>query len=579
MSDTIKINRNRIKPTPTRNHTHKNMLDPVISTTTSDWFCSETGIYHSKHNPIHLPKAQHLDVVSFIFSHKHDGFTALIESQSGFSLSYPKLQQLVKSMASGLHKHGICKGDIVLILLPNTLFFPIVFLSVLSIGAVATTMNPMSSLSEIKKQISTCNVVLAFTLSDKMTVLQNLGLGVVVIPLDFESLGAPEHSFFNQLLSSDPSSAPCPIIDQDDTAAILYSSGTSGLSKGVMLSHRNLISVVELFVRFEALQYERRLCSSKNVYLAAIPMFHVYGLSLFVMGLFTLGCSIVVMRKFEVNEMVRAIDSYRVTHLPVVPPILMAMTRVKALGGCDLGSLKQVSCGAAPLSRKTIQEFLQAFPHVEFFQGYGMTESTAVGPRGFNTEYFRKYTSVGLLAPNTEAKVVHWDTGSCLSPGKSGELWLRGPGVMKGYLNDADATKSTVDEEGWLHTGDLAYFDLDGYLYILDRLKDTIKYKGFQIAPADLEAVLISHSDILDVAVTASKVNEEIGEVPLAFVVKRLGSELSEDDVINFVAAQVSPYKKVRKVLFIESIPRSPSGKVLRRLLKGSSEISMSSKL
>ncbi|KAI3954558.1 hypothetical protein MKX01_005393, partial [Papaver californicum] len=261
-----------------------------------------------------------------------------------------------------------------------------------------------------------------------------MSLGVVVIPLDFESLGVPEHSFFNQLLSSDPSSAPCPIIDQDDTSAILYSFGTSGLSKGVMLSHRNLISVVELFVRFEALQYESRLCSSKNVYLDAISMFHVYGISLFVMGLFTLGCS-------------ADIDGNN---------------QSKALGGCDLGSLKQVSCGAAPLSRKTIQEFLQDSPH-----------STAVGTRGFNTEYFQKYTSVGVLAPNTEAKVVHWDTGSCLSPCRSGELWLR-------YLNDADGTKSTVDEEGWLHKGDLAYFDLDGYLYILDRLKDTIKYKEFQ---------------------------------------------------------------------------------------------------
>ncbi|KAI3900031.1 hypothetical protein MKW98_000931 [Papaver atlanticum] len=573
MADATKTNQNQ-----TRNRT-QNMLDPVISTS-SDWFCSDTGIYNSKHKPIQLPKTQHLDVVSFIFSHKHDGFTALIESQSGFSLSYSKLQQLVKSMASGLHKHGIRKGDVVLILLPNTLFFPIVFLSVLSIGAVATTMNPLSSLSEIKKQISTCNVVLAFTLFDKMTQLQNLmGLGVVVVPLDFESLRVPEYSFFNQLLLSDPSSAPFPSIHQDDTAAILYSSGTSGMSKGVMLSHKNLISVVELFVRFEALQYESRLCSSKNVYLAAIPMFHVYGLSLFVMGLFSLGCSIVVMRKFDVNEMVRAIDCYRVTHLPVVPPILMAMTRVKALGGCDFGSLKQISCGAAPLSHKTIQDFLQSFPHVDFFQGYGMTESTAVGTRGFNTGYIQKYTSVGLLAPNTQAKVVHWDTGLCLSPGKSGELWLRGPGVMKGYLNDAVATKLTVDEEGWLHTGDIAYFDLEFYLYILDRLKDTIKYKGFQIAPADLEAVLISHSEILDVAVTAYKINEEVGEVPVAFVVRRLGSELSEDDVINFVAAQVSPYKKVQKVVFIDSIPRSPAGKVLRRLLKDASEIGISSKL
>ncbi|KAI3980429.1 hypothetical protein MKX01_038601 [Papaver californicum] len=432
MSDTIKIKRNKIKQTQTRNHT-QNMLDPVISTT-GDWF------------------------FSFLFSHKHDGFTELIESQSGFSLSYPKLQQLVKSMASGLHKHGISK--------------------------------------------------------------------VVVVSVDFESLRVPEYSFFYQLLLSDSS----------------------------LLLIRMILQ--RFFIRL----------------LSAIPMFHVYGLSLFVMGLFTLGCSIVVMRKFDVNEMVRAIDCYRVTHLPVVPPILMAMTRVKAPGGCDLGSLKQVSCGAAPLSRKTIQEFLQAFPYVDFFQGYGMTESTAVGTRGFNTEYFRKYTSVdywlqirklklciGTLAHVCpQAKVVNYGYVDLVNHGC---ILLA---LFPGYLNDADATKSTVNEEGWLHTGDIAYFDQDS----------TCIY--WIIAPADLEAVLISHSDILDVAVTVkiiiktyvrcgSKFNEEIGEVPLAFVVNRLGSELSEDDVINFVAAQ--------------SFPRSPAGKVLRRLVKVSSEISMSSKL
>ncbi|KAI3951342.1 hypothetical protein MKW92_031040, partial [Papaver armeniacum] len=186
-------------------------------------------------------------------------------------------------MASGLHKHGICKGDVVLIHLPNTLFFPIVFLSVLSIGDVATTMNPLTSLSEIKKQISTFNACFHIY------------------------LGIP---FSYKLLSSDSSLAPSPCIDWDDAAA-----------KGVMSSHINLISVVELFVRFEALQYESRLCSSKNVYLTAIPMFHVYGLSLFVMRLFSLVFSIVVMRKFDVNDMVRAIDCYRVLIFRLFPDI------------------------------------------------------------------------------------------------------------------------------------------------------------------------------------------------------------------------------------------------------------------
>ncbi|GAA0187580.1 ligase [Lithospermum erythrorhizon] len=197
-------------------------------------------------------------------------------------------------------------------------------------------------------------------------------------------------------------------------------------------------------------------------------------------------------------------------------------------------------------------------------QGYGMTESAAVATRGYNTKEIHNYTSVGLLAPNTQAKVVDWVTGSSLPPGGVGELWLCTPGIMKGYLNNEEAT---VDENGWLHTGDIVYFDKDGYLYIVDRLKEVIKYKGFQIAPADLELVLMSHPDVVDAAVTAAS-DEEAGEIPVAFVVRKNGSTLSKASLINFVAAKVAPYKKVRKVVYMKSIPRTPVGKIIRRELK-----------
>uniref|UniRef100_A0A1J3D0K2 4-coumarate--CoA ligase n=1 Tax=Noccaea caerulescens TaxID=107243 RepID=A0A1J3D0K2_NOCCA len=200
-------------------------------------------------------------------------------------------------------------------------------------------------------------------------------------------------------------------------------------------------------------------------------------------------------------------------------------------------------------------------------QGYGMTESTAVGTRGFNSEKLRKYSSVGLLAPNMQAKVVDWSSGSFLPPGNRGELWIQGPGVMKGYLNNPEATQMTLVEGSWLRTGDIAYFDEDGYLFIVDRIKETIKYKGFQIAPADLEAVLVSHPLIIDAAVTAAP-NEECGEIPVAFVVRRQETTLTEEDVISYVAAQVAPYRKVRKVVMVSSIPKSPTGKILRRELK-----------
>ncbi|XP_021273859.1 4-coumarate--CoA ligase-like 6 isoform X4 [Herrania umbratica] len=488
-------------------------LQPSESKTTRfpDWYSPETGIYSSKHSSVSLPTDCFLDIVSFIFSHQHDGVTALIDSSSGYSISYSKLLPLIQSMASGLHHLGVSQG------------------------AIVTAMNPLASMLEIKKQIADSGVRFAFTLLDK-------------------------------LIEGQFDKAPRPVIRQQDTAAIMNSSGTTGVSKGVVLTHGNFIAMIELFVRFEASQYE--YSSSKNVYLAVLPMFHIYGLSLFAVGLLSLGTSIVVMRRFNATEMVNVIDKYGVTHFPVVPPILTTLTmRAKGVRENSFKSLKQVSCGAASLTRKAIEDFVQAVPHVDFIQGYGMTESTAVGNRGFNNEKHHKYSSVGLLAPNMQAKVVDWNSGSSLPPGSYGELWLRGPGIMQGYLNNVEATRMTIDKDGWLRTGDIVCFDEDGYMYVSDRLKEIIKYKGYQIAPADLEAILISHPEILDSAVIPA-IDEVAGEIPVAFVVRRQGSTLTQGAVMDFVAKQVAPYKKVRKVVFTKSIPKSAAGKTLRRELR-----------
>ncbi|KAG2376431.1 hypothetical protein LR48_Vigan06g068400 [Vigna angularis] len=530
------------------------------------WFSSKSGIYHSKHAPVDLPSDPFLDVVSFIFSHRHDGVSALVDSSSGCSISYSKLLPLVKSVACGLHKMGVSQGDVVLILLPNSIYYPIVFLGVLYLGAIVTPLNPLSSVHEIRRHVAECGVSLAFTVPENFKKLEQLGISVIAVPENEKGLRHGCFSCFCYLISCDFDLPQRPVIKQDDTAGILYSSGTTGVSKGVVLSHKNLIAMVELFVRFEASQYE---CSClRNVYLAVLPMFHVYGLSLFAVGLLSLGSTVVVMRKFDTDEVVRVIDEYKVTHFPVVPPMLTALiTRANGVNDSKLQSLIQVSCGAAPLSSGVVDDFLRTFPDVDFIQGYGMTESTAVGTRGFNTEKFRNYSSIGLLAPNMEAKVVDWNTGAFLPPGSSGELWLRGPSIMTGYLNNEEATMSTIDRDDWLHTGDVVYFDNDGYLYIADRLKDIIKYKGFQIAPADLEAVLISHPEIVDVAVIGAT-DEETGEIPVAFVVTKVGSVLSPKHVMDYAAEQIAPYKKIRKVFFTNKIPRSATGKILRKQLR-----------
>ncbi|KAM6556530.1 hypothetical protein CsatB_003549 [Cannabis sativa] len=530
------------------------------------WYSPETGICNSIHPSRHLPSDPFLDVVSFIFSDQHNGVSALIDSSTGYSICYPQLYRLVQSMASGLHSMGISKNDVVLVMLPNSIYYPAILLGVLYLGGVVTTMNPLSSKTEIRKQVTDSKACLGFAQSGKVEFLHELGVTPIEVPENFNlDLNGDRFSSFSKLISGEFDLVPRPLIRQQDTAAIMYSSGTTGASKGVVLTHRNFMAMVELFVKFEASQYE--YSSLKNVYIAILPMFHIYGMSLFVMGLFSLGSTIVVMKKFDINEVVKAIERFGVTHFPVVPPILTALTKTaKTVNGKKFQSLKQVSSGAAPLSRKLIEDFVEIFPHVDFIQGYGMTESTAVGTRGYNTKKFHNFSSIGFLAPNMQAKVVDWTTGSFLPPGSSGELWLRGPAVMKGYLNNAVATMSTIDKDGWLRTGDIVYFDQDGFLYIIDRLKEIIKYKGFQIAPADLEAVLISHPEILDVAVAAAK-DEECGEIPVAFVVRKNGSLLSKEVVMDYVARQVAPYKKIRKVVFTHSIPKSAAGKILRREL------------
>uniref|UniRef100_A0A0E0MB80 4-coumarate--CoA ligase n=1 Tax=Oryza punctata TaxID=4537 RepID=A0A0E0MB80_ORYPU len=453
----------------------------------------------------------------------------LVDAATAATLSCADLRRLVSSLAAALrHRLHIAKGSLVLLLLPNSVTFPIAFLAVLATGAVATTMNPSSAPAEIAARLRDTAPSLVLASTHNAAKLPPLAAPLVLVPDTFQQLEADDQFdlFYHALLDPDPAGAETPEVDvgQDDAAAVLYSSGTSGRSKGVVLTHRNLIAMVELFVRFEASQYTRPACD--NVYLAALPMFHVYGLSLFAVGLLSLGCTVVVMRRFHVGDAVRAIRRYKVTHLPLVPPIMSALLRAKA----PLESLLQVSSGAAPLNSNLIHDFLHAFPHVDFIQGYGMTESTAVGTRGFNTCNHNKYASVG-------------------------------------YLNDDDDAFTIKD--GWLRTGDIAYFDSDGYLFIVGRLKDTIKYKGFQIAPADLEAVLIRHPEIVDVAVTSDE-DEEAGEIPVAFVVRKSGSTLSCTHVMEYVGKQVASYKRVRKVIFVEAIPKSAAGKVLRRLLKDS---------
>ncbi|MGE3835883.1 MAG: AMP-binding protein, partial [Acidimicrobiia bacterium] len=338
-------------------------------------------------------------------------------------------------------------------------------------------------------------------------------------------------------------------------AALPWSSGTTGLPKGVVLTHANLVANLA--------QYEHGLAyAGGEAGLAVLPFFHIYGLQVLLNGMLSRGCTVVTMRRFDLAEALGLVQQHRITRFFAVPPLVLALARHPVVDDFDLSSLTTIFCGAAPLGAE-LQLEATARTGVEVVQGYGMTELSPVShltPPGQT-----RAGSVGVTVSNTECRIVGPD-GADRGVGEEGELLVRGPQVMAGYLGDEEATRRTIDAGGWLHTGDVGRFDENGHLYLVDRVKELVKYKGFQVAPAELEAVVATHPAVVDVAV-AGIPDEEAGEVPKAYVVLAPGAELTLEALQAFLVGRVAPYKQVRAIQVVDQVPRSISGKILRRLL------------
>ncbi|VVA91992.1 unnamed protein product [Arabis nemorensis] len=528
-------------------------------------FCNSNSTFYSQRRPIPLPQNPSLDVTTFISSQPHRGRIAFIDASTGKNLTFSELWRSVESVADCLSHMGIRKGHVVLLLSPNSILFPVVCLSVMSLGAVITTTNPLNTPGEISKQINDSKPVLAFTTKQLLPKIVAAATGSKKLPIVLmdeervDSVG--EVGRLVEMMTKEPSGNRVKErVDQDDTATLLYSSGTTGMSKGVISSHRNLIAMVQTVVnRFESDDGEER-------FICTVPMFHIYGLALFATGLLAYGSTIVVLSKFEMHEMMSSIGKYKATFLPLVPPILVAMIngadQIKAK--YDLSSIHTVLCGGAPLSKEVTEGFMEKYPTVKILQGYGLTESTGIGASTDTVEEGRRYGTAGKLSASMEGRIVDPVTGQMHGPNHTGELWLKGPSIMKGYFSNEEATSSTLDSEGWLRTGDLCYIDEDGFIFVVDRLKELIKYKGYQVPPAELEALLLTHPEISDAAVIPFP-DREVGQFPMAYIVRKTGSNLSEKSIMEFVAKQVAPYKRIRKVAFVSSIPKNPSGKILRK--------------
>ena len=469
---------------------------------------------------------------------------------SGQSLSYGDYWAGVKGMARALQDDGIAKGDMVGIYAPNSVEYAIALHGAMMAGATVTTLNPLYREREVEHQLSDSGAKALFTLTPLMPVVDAARKELPGLAKVYEL----EQAFEMARAGGEPS--PVALDPTTDLAVLPYSSGTTGLPKGVMLTHQNLTANLRQILT-------TGLLTESDVTLDILPFYHIYGMAVLLNGGLAAGVTQVIMPRFDPEGALNLIEEHGVTALFFVPPAVLALVNHPRLEETDLTTVRMLVSGAAPLPAEIGRQAQAKLPGCIVMQAYGMTEASPV--TNVNPLDAPREGTVGPPVTDTLEKVVDLESGAELPAGEIGELLVYGPQVMKGYWNRPDATEETITPDGWLRTGDIASADADGYVRIHDRKKEMIKYKGYQIAPAELESLLMEHPGVRDAAVIP-KADLEAGEVPKAFVVPKADG-LNLDEVLAFVAERVAPYKKIRHIEVVEAIPKNPSGKILRRQL------------
>ncbi|GMQ09384.1 hypothetical protein CsSME_00052779 [Camellia sinensis var. sinensis] len=523
-------------------------------------------IFRSKLPDIYIPKQLPLHSYCFENISQFSSKPCLINGSTGKVYTYSDVELTSRKVAAGFHNLGIQQRDTIMLLLPNCPEFVFAFLGASYLGAIITMANPFFTPAETIKQAKASNSKLIITQSSYTSKVLDYSIenNVKIICIDSPPDGCLH---FSELIQSNETQLPEVEIDSNEVVALPYSSGTTGLPKGVMLTHKGLVTSVAQQVDGEN---PNLYIHSEDVMMCVLPLFHIYSLNSVLLCGLRVGAAILIMQKFEIGSFLELIQRYKVTIGPFVPPIVLAIAKSEVVDDYDLSTIRTVMSGAAPLGKELEDAVRAKFPHAKLGQGYGMTEAGPVLAMclAFAKEPFEiKSGACGTVVRNAEMKIVDPDAGFSLPRNQPGEICIRGDQIMKGYLNDPEATERTIDKQGWLHTGDIGYIDDDDELFIVDRLKELIKYKGFQVAPAELEALLLNHPTISDAAVVPMK-DESAGEVPVAFVVRTNGFEVTENEIKKYISEQVVFYKKINRVYFVDAIPKAPSGKILRKDLR-----------
>ncbi|MCZ4548112.1 4-coumarate--CoA ligase family protein [Rhodococcus erythropolis] len=490
---------------------------------------------------------------------------AMVDGALGEVIDYRSLIEGIEAVAGALAARGLRVGDVVGLHAPNIPAFATAFHGVLRAGGTVTSINVLYTADDIAAQLSDAHASFLITLSPLLSqaeaAAQQAGIDDDhLIVLD----GSDRHPSLQDLLTS---GAPAPEVSFDPAthlAVLPYSSGTTGRPKGVMLTHRNLVANI--------CQIRPRMgIEAQDKILAVLPFFHIYGMTVLLNATLYQRASLVTMPKFDLIDFLQIVEQHRCTYVFIAPPVALALAKHPAVDQYDLSSVHTVFSGAASLD-DALGRAVASRLSCRVRQGYGMSEMSPVSHSIPIESDDMALSSVGTTIANIECKIV--DPGTNLEVhypdegvSEPGELWCKGPNIMVGYLGNETATREILDSDGFLHTGDIATVDAAGVVTIVDRLKELIKYKGYQVPPAELESVLLRHPRIADAAVIGV-LDDEGEEVPKAFVVRATGTELDAQDVIAFVADHVAPHKKVRQVEFIDTVPKSAAGKILRRELR-----------